>query len=142
MFDLNSESLLGRHPWQSDGLCTGKERNRNVPVFGGLSAHFNVARRRFRDGNAGAAAIQRDILSVAIAQNGNRVSSFVRRIPIPNRQPQQTVLSTGNIFANLALGRHSKAADRLLDFVGFYLGCDDSLWQDAKSVRTIGRDWC
>ena len=42
VLDLDSYGLVRRHAWQSDGLCTGKERNRNVAVFGRLAAQFNV----------------------------------------------------------------------------------------------------
>src|SRR5882672_4376364 len=120
VIDLESYGLPSRHARQSDWLCTGKERNRNVPVFGDLAAHFNVARPRFRDGDAGATVVQCDIPSVVVAQNRYRVAGFFRRIPIPGCKPQQPILSTGNVFADLTLSPDREVADGRLDLIVFY----------------------
>ena len=42
---MNSYGLPWRHGRQSDWLCAGKDRNRNVPVFGNLAAQFYVPDR-------------------------------------------------------------------------------------------------
>src|SRR5437764_1044967 len=120
--DLEFYDLSGGHGWQSDWLCAGKERNRNVSVFANLAAHFNVARPRFRDRDAGTPLGQRDISSVVVAQNRNRVADFsFRRIPIPGGQPHEPILSTSNFFANFTLHAGGAIVDRRVDLVVSYL---------------------
>ena len=57
----------GRQYSQCDRLRTGKQRNGNVPVLGGLTAEFEVARFWSRNSSAGALGIQCDYASEVIA---------------------------------------------------------------------------
>ena len=93
-----------RYTWQSDGLRTGKEGNGNIPVIGGLTAKFDVARFWFTNNSTGAAAIQLDYASGLICAYRNSGAIFsCLGIPIPDRQPQHLISIIRHVASDFML---------------------------------------
>src|SRR5216684_3223880 len=88
--DLKPGGVARPHIGHRDRAAAGEEGNGDDAVLGALAAKLDGAGARLRDGDPRPMARQGEEPLVAAGGDQDRVAAFGLRVPVPQRQPQQT----------------------------------------------------
>src|ERR1700730_7881857 len=88
--DLELRGIARPHVRHRDRAAAGEEGNGDDAVLGALAAKLDGAGARLRYGDPRAVARQGEMPLIVAGGDQDRVAAFRLRVPVPQRQPQQT----------------------------------------------------